>query len=693
VDGADALAGAPVTQTFAFVATLALAAVSCSGTGCRPPPEVSDALAEVDGLALEPAFGQLRFERPVFLGTAPGDSRLFVVEQHGAVWAVDQQSGERSLFFDISDRVTRIGNEEGLIGLAFHPNYAENGRIFVHYSATKSGPRGVVAELRRLPDGSVDTNERLILEQPQPYRNHNGGMLAFGPDGYLYIGFGDGGSAGDPASHGQNLGTWLGSILRIDVDTRSNEKAYAIPPDNPFVAIEGARPEIWALGLRNPWRFSFDRATGRLWVGDIGQNAFEEIDIVERGGNYGWKTFEGPAPYAPEVELAHGSHAQPVAHYGRDEGQSVTGGYVYRGEGMPGLQGVYVFGDFETGLVWGLFPDGPRWERRLLLDSRLQIASFGEDQRGELYLCTFDGRIHKLVPGSSPQSFAAGFPKTLSETGLFASLRDHAFAETIFAYEVNAPLWSDGADKLRGLRVPEGERIRIREDGDFDVPDGTIAIKTFSLAGQRIETRLVRRDGDEWRAASYVWRADGSDADLVPEGADIELGGEGKWHVPSALDCRACHTLAAGFTLGLEVAQLNRGDQLQRLRSKGWIGTVPSLPGLADPGSDAPLDARARAYLHANCSPCHRPGGPGNASIDLRHVVPLAETGLVGVTPAQGDMGRTNAVLLAPGEPERSLLLERMTKRGPGAMPPLASARADDAAVDLIREWVRGLDV
>ena len=297
--------------------------------------------AALPALELERVFPALRFERPVLLTHAgDGSGQVYVVEQHGVIHRIDPATPERTdVFLDISARVSRQGNEEGLLGLAFDPAYTQNGRFYVYYSAA-SPRRSVLSRFEVGSNGLGDPAfESVLLEVAQLYRNHNGGMIEFGPDGMLYAALGDGGSAGDPRRHGQNLGTLLGAILRIDVTQPEGGAPYAIPADNPFVGQADARGEVWAYGLRNAWRFSFDRETGDLWTGDVGQNALEEVDVVQRGGNYGWNEMEGSRCFRPACDPD--AFEAPITEYGRDMGCSITGGYVYRGQRIPELQGVY----------------------------------------------------------------------------------------------------------------------------------------------------------------------------------------------------------------------------------------------------------------------------------------------------------------------------------------------------------------
>ena len=378
---------------------------ACAGTPSTPSAAVSPVSGPADvslaTLRLEPVFGGWEFDAPTNLVQALG-GELLVTEQSGLLWILDEEhlDAERVARpdpLDIDARVSSRGSEEGLLGLALDPE--NDSHLYVYYSA--SAPRRSVVSrfYYDAASGVADPgSELVILEVGQPYANHNGGQIAFGPDGFLYIGLGDGGSAGDPLRSGQDTSTLLGSILRIDVSGATPGQPYAIPEDNPFADGSGGRPEIWAYGLRNPWRFSFDRETGDLWTGDVGQNAWEEIDVVERGGNYGWNVLEGDHCYAPRQGCEREGIIPPVWEYSLD-GQpcSVIGGYVYRGEAVPWLEGAYVYGDFCSGKVFGLrYEGGQVTEHKELADTGLRIMSFAEDTAGELYLLSQGEGVYRL---------------------------------------------------------------------------------------------------------------------------------------------------------------------------------------------------------------------------------------------------------------------------------------------------------
>lgn len=351
-------------------------------------------------ITIELAFPNLSFTRPVDLQHPNGHTnKLFVLEQKGIIYFFDNNTAvtEKTVFLDIRGRVDDRFNEEGLLGLAFHPSFSNNGYFIVNYTAS-SPDRTVISRFYASSASEADPDSELILlEYEQPYSNHNGGQISFGSDGYLYIAVGDGGSANDPHNNGQNLRTLLGSILRIDVDRQENGLPYSIPTDNPFADNqEGYREEIYAYGLRNPWRFSFDPETNWLWTGDVGQNQYEEINIIEKGGNYGWKYKEGFHDFSGSTtsELI-----DPIWEYNHSNGDvSITGGFVYRGNSATALFGKYIYADYASGRIWSLdFSDPEHPTNTLIYKADFQISSFGTDQNHELYICGFDGKIYKFT--------------------------------------------------------------------------------------------------------------------------------------------------------------------------------------------------------------------------------------------------------------------------------------------------------
>lgn len=397
----------------------------------------ADALPKLD---LQPAYPNLKFNRPLAMVEAPdGTHREFVVEQDGRIWILpsDHNGSEPKLFLDISDRNTHVDNEEGLLSLAFHPQFKTNGKFYIFYSHPSAPKHTILAEWqvsKTDADKADPATERVLLNVHKEPRNwnHNGGTLLFGPDGYLYLGIGDGGAGYDPKDAAQKLNNLYGKIIRIDVNSKTAGLEYGIPKDNPFVDVSKqgdlkadpldqeanvTRQEIWAYGVRNPWRMSFDRETGALWVGDVGQDLWEEVDIIKKGGNYGWSAREsfhvlnqrgqpnhelrGSDPIDPIIEYGHNTRIMPDSKFPNHSiGICITGGYVYRGKKIPSLRGVYVYGDYQMGTIWGLrYENGKLTADDVLVPGNIKrnIPSFAEDSSGELYLLSFDGTIYEFV--------------------------------------------------------------------------------------------------------------------------------------------------------------------------------------------------------------------------------------------------------------------------------------------------------
>lgn len=350
-----------------------------------------------NAIKLERVFETVSFQRPLAFLPAPDKPNVwYVVEQAGRIIRLQSDNGKlkHSVFIDIRHRVESGPNEAGLLGMAFDPKFSENGRFYLSYTRDDDSLESVLSRFisRDMGLSGEAGKEQILLKTEQPYSNHNGGDIHFGPDGYLYLGLGDGGSAGDPDENGQNTQTLLGTLMRLDV---SGKQGYQIPNDNPFVN-GGGKAEIFAYGLRNPWRWSFDRKTGELWLADVGQNAWEEVNRIERGGNYGWDLREGKHCYSGDCDRA--GLIDPVTEYSHDEGCSITGGYVYRGDAIPSLQGTYLYGDYCSGTIWGFNTDSRKSANgKVMLRTGLNISSFGEDNDGEIYVIDLGGKIYRIV--------------------------------------------------------------------------------------------------------------------------------------------------------------------------------------------------------------------------------------------------------------------------------------------------------
>lgn len=541
-------AGPPRTERFSLDRRVPLTTSRVVGSPEPPPP-----------FRTRRFFEKHTFRNPVYLISHPAHAGVFVVEQNGKIVHVPTQAGKLTEFCKLADADT--------YGMTFHPDYRKNRLVYVFANGPNSKPKKrnqiLCFTTAGDPPKCDPASRKLIIEWES--NGHNGGDLGFGPDGMLYITSGDGTSDSDGDVTGQDLRDLCSGVLRIDVDHPDEGKGYAIPKDNPFLATKGARGELWAFGLRNPWRMTFD--TGDLYVGDVGQDWIEMIHLIKKGGNYGWSVMEGSRPFQPLRQKGPGPILPPLIEHPHSESRSITGGLVYRGEKFPELKGVYIYGDYSTGKVWGLKQKGGKvtWKRELAW-TRLQIVGFGTDAAGEVYLVDYANQIHALerAPAAKVDN---QFPRRLSETGLFESVAEHRPQPGLIPYSVNSPLWSDGADKQRFLALPGTEPITFSEHGAWKFPELTVLVKTFSIetpqGRRRIETRLLTLQQGEWVGYSYAWNDAQDDADLVESGgrdAAFVTADRQKlpWRYPSRVECMVCHTRAADYVLGLTTAQMNR---------------------------------------------------------------------------------------------------------------------------------------
>ena len=608
-----------------------------------------------------------------------------------------------SMALDLSARVVSDG-ELGLLGLAFHPSFQQNGKVYLYWTGVGSPAISYLSEFTSYDGGlTLDpASERVLLSLSLTTAIHNGGDMEFGPDGYLYLGLGEDGVV----DHAQDTSNLFGTMIRIDPE---GGVPYGIPPDNPF-ATSGGMPEIYAWGLRNPWRWSFDSTTGDLWLGDVGAASWEEINIVQKGGNYGWPIREGSNCYPPSVGTCNTSGLiDPVFEYAHTDGFfNIIGGHVYHGDLLPDLRGSYIFADGAQRLVYVLESNSEgRYERRLIADmssSGRGIWGISTDLEGEIYIVKPDGIFRLELAPQAPDP--VNFPERLSDTGCFDPEDPTQAVSGMIPYDINQQFWSNGAFKRRWMALPDGETIRIGPDGDWEFPVGSVLAKQFYFDDAPVETRLLVRHNDGgWAGYAYKWRADLSDADLV-DGA-VSLMDQGLSHtIPSRGHCLQCHVDAAGDSLGPENAQVNmfvdypstgmRANQLITLQAIGLFEAplpddpinIARLPALDD--TSVELVTRAKAYLHVNCSNCHRPGGPGRGTADFRFEVPHSEMGVCNM-PALDDFGNPLVALIFPGDPSLSAVNIRASLLGVGAMPPLGKQAVDDAGIALLDEYVSDL--
>jgi putative heme-binding domain-containing protein len=692
-------------------------------------------------------FPNLKFEHPLLIARVPGSNRFVVGEQAGLLFSFDgdRPDARAERFLDLPKELKTIAllagakQVEAVYGLAFHPDFERNRQCFVCYTLRGSDPNQPnladgtrVSRFRvtRTDPPRIDpSSEEIVLTFLQG--GHNGGDLQFGPDGMLYITTGDAASPNppDPFNTGQDISDLLSSILRIDVDHKDAGKNYAVSRDNPFVATPRARPEIWAYGFRNPWRMNFDRRTGELFVGDVGWELWESVHRVERGGNYGWSAMEGPQPI--KSGLIGPTPIRPaLIELSHSIACSVTGGLVYRGKKFPEMVGAYIFGDWETRRLWAARFEGDRVrEMPEIARPSVRFVAFAENKERELYFPDQDaGTLHTLARNDG-EARNVEFPTKLSQTGLFASVRDHTPAAGVAPFAINSRQWQDGATAEHWAAFPGVSSATLYATGKpitglvywhnfrMHFPKDAVLLRTLSRAGRRMETQLLHYDGVDWRAYTFAWRDDQSDADLVPaEGAEKEVRARQDtfvWQFHSRSQCMSCHSNQSEYALAFLPEQLNRPgpdgrNQLVALTEAGLIRRADNddspLPPfdaasadrerrLADPADERlPLEARARSYLHANCGHCHSDHGGGSVPLRLQFPTPVAQMNAVGVRPTRGDFALSDARIINPGDPYASTLYFRMAKFGRDRMPHIGSERPDEGGLHLIAQWIAGMN-
>jgi uncharacterized repeat protein (TIGR03806 family) len=728
---------------------------------------------------MERRYGKLKLDFPIAACRQPGADLILIIDQQASYGPTRlarfrDHAGvvEAEKLMDLSDTAYDI---------CFHPKFAENGYVYIGSNGARKGEKKMTRVTRyrldRKPPHAFDAKSAAVIIEWES-DGHNGAAICFGHDGMMYVTSGDGTSDSDTNVVGQRMDTLLAKVLRIDVDHPDANKQYSVPKDNPFVNMKDAKPETWAIGLRNPWRMTTDAKTGHIWVGQNGQDLWEQAFLVRKGDNYGWSVTEGSHPFYPNRQAAPAPIVKPTIEHHHSEFRSLTGGIVYYGKKFPELQGAYIYGDYSTGKIWGMKHDGtkPVWHKELA-DSHLQISGFAVDADGELLVADHRGQgkgafyTFVATPKDLPPST---FPRKLSDSGLFEKVAGHRMKAGVIPYSVNSPLWSDGAHKERFMFVPSDQKIDMTRTRGWNFPDLTVLVKSFALETEPgdpasrkwIETRFLTKQHGEWYGYSYVWNDEQSDAELVEaKGADREYvvrvprsrkhpDGQKKvnWRYPSRAECMVCHSRAANYVLGLTELQMNREhdyngvkdnqlrvlEHLNLIRGMNWaedarnsireslksVGKAEkeinefvsrqNTPGnqktpgqsamlsmdpahykkLVDPyDAKQSLNARARSYLHANCAHCHVEAGGGNAQMDLEFTASNDKFRVLDVKPVHHTFGLTDAKLVVPGRPERSVLLHRIANRKEGHMPPLATREIDRDAVRLLEDWIRSMDV
>ena len=761
---------------------LLLAGSICGGVLAGPLQRVPNTTLQMPltpptvGYMTTNAFPGLSLTNPVCFISAPGETnRLFIVEKRGRIVVITNLAAPtRAIFMDITSRVisssdTSVGGEEGLLGMAFHPGYRTNNYFYVFYTgnattAAGTGRHDILSRFRiSLSNTNLGdtTSETRYIVQFDEASNHNGGELQFGEDGYLYLALGDEGGAFDNWGNSQRINRdYFAAMLRIDVDRRPgnlNPNAhaavpsvlnYAVPADNPYIGATSfnglpviptsVRTEFWAVGLRNPWRFVFDRVTDTLYLGHVGQGQVEWVNILKKGDNCGWNFYEGGLQWTNPVPPGFTSFSTPLVQYGHTNSRNcVIGGVVYRGFKLSQLYGAYVYGDYNSGEVWGLRHSGNTVTQHFNItqNGSHRITAFGTDpSNGDvLYAAARSGTnstVERIVYNTTTNG--APLPPTLANTGAFTNLASLTTAQDplwpadgIVPYDINVPFWSDNANKTRWFSIPNTNlTMGFSPVGNWTFPNGTVWIKHFNLeltngvaeSARRLETRFLVRNNSGIYGAVYRWNSPTNAALVGEAGLDEALvindGGTLRtqvWHYPSRNECVLCHTPQGGFALGFKTEQMHRDfdygsavtNQIAALSEAGYFNTAVSnlanLPALASSAdTNSSLEFRVRSYLAANCAQCHQPGGSAHQSLwDGRAATPTALAGLIH-GPLMNNLGNTNNRVVVPLSPSNSVLLTRISTRdlfalSPIQMPPLDSHLVDTQAVMLLGEWISSL--
>ncbi len=661
---------------------------------------------------------------PVGLYFEPLTNWVLVVEHMGKLRAFPNQpeADKATLIADFSE-LTGPGGES--FSIVFHPGFATNHTLFAALLTRE--PRRSMGVWRMTMKPAVSPDAPPMVDVAGAVRlvdwwsdGHNGCDLHFGPDGFLYISAGDGSAPTPPDVHktGQSIDDLMSSILRIDVDHPADGKAYSIPKDNPFINRPGARPEVWAYGFRNPWRMSFDPRDGALWIGDVGWEAWEMLFRVSGAGfNGGWSIVEGPTRVNSTWPAGPTPIQPPLWSYPHTEGASVTGGRFYHGRALPELRDHHVFGDFESGKIWSiLWRDGAVVSRAELTMTTHRVVCFANDLAGEICYADFSGGgIHRLVRNTNSAA-SSSFPRQLSGTGLFKSTATLEPAPGVEPYRIVAPSWADHA--RADLAVAVLGTATAKTGNKATVPDGTVFTRTLTMemktgdpaSARRIETQLLHLERSRWSAYTYRWNDAQTDAELVPkEGAEKQLiiddpaapGGrrEQNWRFLSRTECFRCHLDHFGTIVSFIPQQLaakagGTETELERLKRLGVVDgkTDGGSWNLASPhDTAAPLDLRARSWLHANCGHCHRRDANASVMIQLHGAVTPAQMFAIDVAPNRGGFGLTDAKILAPGAPESSALLYRAATTASGRMPVVGSSVVDEPGLALLSHWVESL--
>lgn len=670
-----------------------------TGSPEPPPPYVA-----------ETVWPHITFNRPLDMTLLEPEDKLFITEHDGNVYSLPADLNERpekaDLVFDARDTIPGLLR---LLGLEFHPDFENNRRLFLYYAletTTNNKFELELSEFKMRTDGSLESESRKSFLR-YPGNGHTGGDIQFGPDGMLYLPIGDLTPPSPPDGNlsGQNMSHLAGKILRIDIDNQDPGLPYAIPKDNPFVDLEGARPEIWAYGFRNPWKLTFHPESGEVWTGDVGWEMWEMVYRVEKGGNYGWSIMEGPMPTNPDQDNGPSPISPPTAAYDHIQGASVTGGYFVTSPRIPDLRGKYIYGDYVTGKIWALDWDGEGVASNVeIADTRQAIVTFGQDNQGDLLFAELirDTSLQRLIPNPASDR-SDEFPHRLSKTGIFTNVSSQDASKGVYDFDIHAPIWHDGYEADYWVGMPNKTGLEIRPDQrrgspvmQYDNPKDMVLAKTIHKNGNKVETQILHHDG-YWKGYSYKWNEEQTDATLVDKGGlDTMIDGKA-YRFPARDECIRCHGSNFNRPLAFFPGQMNLGKQLQNFNKLGiiddkFVEIADKIP-LTNPYDESePIDLRARSWLHSNCSHCHKVSGGSGLTAQMNAAVPDSKLELINYPPTKGYFGLEGAPQIDPGNPYNSILYYRIATRGAGHMPMVGVRTIDKEGVKLIHDWIRSMD-
>ncbi len=668
---------------------------------------------------VERVYPKLEFQQPVEIMPLDNSGRMIVLELSGKIYTfTDSDECEKAdLALDLAPDTPRFGRA---LGLGVHPDFATNREIFiVYFQNPTASPDGTKLSRFRMTMSDPPTidrdSEEILLTWP--CGGHNGCAIRFDRDGYLYFSAGDGARPYPPDEYNvsQDLSDLRSTICRIDVDHRDGDRAYRIPPDNPFIGIPNARPEVWAFGFRNPWRFSIDPVTQALMCGDVGWELWELIYQVERGGNYGWSIFEGPQMIRSDLSPGPSPIRPPLFAYPHTDGLSVTGGVIYRGNQLDDLKGTYLYGDFVNGKIWGLRSEAGKvtWQQEIA-NTNLAIITFAQDRQGEILVMSHGGTIHRLIKNPEPDR-SSDFPGRLSETGLFQDTTSLQPSPGVVPYRLRVNAFEDNATSEYWIGIPGEASIELKpQKRQWVYPKNTVFAKTISIPlsnaasglprSQRVESQILHFDGLNWNPYSYVWNNQQTDADLVSKDGMMMDTPKKTWRIHSRSECLSCHNSPSGTIAGWDFANLTAPsctsedrNQLEELERLGMVKGITklakksnSMAPLLDP--NASLETRARSYLSINCAHCHCRGGGGTVALELPFATPTDKMNAIDQLPTQGNFGIENARVIVSGDPYRSVLYYRLATNGAGHMPKLWSRENDSEGIKTVHDWIATLE-